>query len=97
MERKRVADEVIEILCKHLHRLPLPHDEEEFDYELQPLRPEITNNDLDIAEVSMDLEDAFGVSFGEDLPGSDTLTTIGQVIDFITERLKAIEAGSAEG
>jgi len=83
MNRKRVAEEVIELLCAKLHRLPLPQDDPNFDYERQKLVPDVTDNHLDIAEVAMDLEDAFGFNFQGQLPGDDGLETIGDVIDMI--------------
>ena len=94
MDRKRVADEVIEILANKLHNLPPlpvhPDDEEEpFDYEAQRLIPDVTENTLDIAEVSMDLEDAFGINFDEILPGGEGMETIGNVVDHIHRRVNA--------
>ena len=93
MERKRIFDEVIEILANKLHQLPPPSpepldDEEPFDYENCKLVPEITSNHLDIAEVAMDLEDAFGVAFEEGCqPGSEEMATIGQIVDYIQSRV----------
>jgi hypothetical protein len=95
MDRKRIRDEVVEILAHKLHRLPPPADGEQdgFDYEAQRLVPEITDNHLDIAEVSMDLEDAFGVNFEDVLPGGAGMETIGQVVEFIASRLSAQHPG----
>lgn len=87
MDRKRVADEVIELLCAKLLTLPLPIDDPEFDYEGQQLCPDVTDNELDIAEVAMDLEDAFDIQFKGTMPGSEELPTIGDVITFIYERV----------
>lgn len=95
MDRKRIRDEAIEILANKLHKLPPPGDDPEFDYEGQKLRPEITDNHLDIAEVAMDLEDAFGFNFEDKLPGDEGLESIGQVIDLIESRLAAIAGRSA--
>lgn len=83
MDRKRIAEEVIELLCAKLLTLPLPGDDPDFDYEGQVICPDITENDLDIAEVAMDLEDAFDIQFLGTLPGGEELPTIGDVIDFI--------------
>jgi acyl carrier protein len=87
MEKKRIRDEVIEILCNKLHNLPHPGDDDEFDYEHQALVPDITKDPLDIAEVSMDLEDAFGVNFDEALPGEAGLETIGKVVEYLNARI----------
>lgn len=97
MERDRVRDEVIEILANKLHRLPPPPvhlepDEEPYDYEGQKLVPDVTDNHLDIAEVAMDLEDAFGFNFDESLPGSEGLETIGQLVDVIHRKVTAARA-----
>jgi hypothetical protein len=91
MDKKRIRDEVIEILANKLHRLPTlaDGDAEGFDFANQKLIPEITDNHLDISEVAMDLEDAFGVNFEEVLPGGQGMETIGQVIDFLHARLEA--------
>jgi acyl carrier protein len=94
MDRDRVRDEVIEILANKLHRLPTPPihpeaDEEPFDYEGQKLVPDVTDNHLDIAEVAMDLEDAFGFNFDDVLPGGEGLETIGKLVDFIHQRITA--------
>jgi acyl carrier protein len=42
---------------------------------------------LDVAEVAMDLEDAFGVNFEESLPGDPSMETIGKVVDFLDQRI----------
>lgn len=104
MERDRVRAEVIEVLANKLHRLPTPPshleaDEEPFDYDGQRLVPDITDNHLDIAEVAMDLEDAFGFNFDDRLPGGEGLETIGQLVDFIHGRLAGasrVAAGADE-
>lgn len=83
MERTRVHDEVIEILSHKLNALPPLRPDEEYDYENQVLLPDITKDPLDIAEVSMDLEDAFGINFEEVLPGDPGMETIGKVVDYI--------------
>ncbi|GDY13045.1 hypothetical protein LBMAG53_19230 [Planctomycetota bacterium] len=91
MDRKRIRDEVIEIMAHKLPRLPpLPvtGDDDGFDYDGCVLRPEITDNQLDIAEVTMDLEDAFGVNFDEAMPGDQAMDTIGKVVDFIHARIE---------
>lgn len=87
MDRKRISDEVIEILCSKLLTLPLPADDPEFDYLNQALVPEVTDNELDIAEVAMDLEDAFDIQFLDTMPGGDELPTIGAIIDFIDAKV----------
>jgi acyl carrier protein len=87
MEKKRIREEVIEILCHKLHNLPHPGDDEEFDYDKQTLVPDITKDPLDIAEVAMDLEDAFGVNFDESLPGDAGMETIGRVVDYLDRRI----------
>ncbi len=87
IDKKRIRDEVIEILCNKLHNLPHPGDDDEFDYEHQALVPDITKDPLDIAEVSMDLEDAFGVNFDEALPGEAGLETIGKVVEYLNARI----------
>ncbi len=90
MDSKRIRDEVIEILANKLHRLPTlaDGDADGFDFAAQKLVPDITDNHLDIAEVAMDLEDAFGVNFEDVLPGGQGMETIGQVIEFIAGKLK---------
>jgi hypothetical protein len=92
MDRKRIHDEVVEILSAKLNNLPPLHPDEEFDYENQKLVPEITKEPLDIAEVGMDLEDAFGINFEETMPGDAGMETIGKVIDFIAGRVAEREA-----
>lgn len=87
MDRKRIRDEVIEILCNKLPALPLPTEDPEFDYEAQTLVPDITDNDLDIAEVVMDLEDAFDVPFSGAQPGDNDMTTIRDVIEYLHKQL----------
>jgi hypothetical protein len=90
MDAKRIRDEVIEILANKLHRLPtlVDGDSDGFDFAAQKLVPDITDNHLDIAEVAMDIEDAFGVNFEEVLPGGQGMETIGQVIEFVAAKLK---------
>ena len=83
MDRKRIRDEVIEILCHKLPALPLPGEDPEFDYEAQELVPEVTDNNLDIAEVVMDLEDAFDVPFGDTQPGDKGMEKIGDIVDYL--------------
>ena len=96
MDRKRIHDEVVEILAAKLHNLPALHPDEEFDYENQKLVPEITKEPLDIAEVGMDLEDAFGINFEEALPGSEGLETIGLLVDHIHLKINAPRAGAKD-
>lgn len=100
MERKRIYDEVIEILANKLHQLPQPvtspDEVDDFDYESQRLIPDVTSNHLDIAEVSMDLEDAFGINFDEALPGSEGLETIGLLVDHIHRKVNAPRAGAKD-
>jgi len=94
MDKKRIRDEVIEILANKLHRLPTlaDGDSEGFDFTNQKLIPEITDNHLDISEVAMDLEDAFGVNFEDTLPGEAGLETIGQVIEYLYQRVNRTRA-----
>lgn len=87
MDRKRIADETIEILCNKLHALPLPAEDPEFEFDTMHFIPDITQDPLDIAEVTMDLEDAFGFNFNEHELGKEGLETIGQLIDFIIKTL----------
>jgi acyl carrier protein len=104
MDRKRIREEVIEILANKLHKLPPPppsweeegEDEEPFDYDAQVIKPEITDNHLDIAEVAMDLEDAFGVNFEDALPGDAGMESIGKVIDYIQARIQSAHAKTAK-
>ncbi len=83
LDRNRIAEEVIDILCTKLHTLPLPEDADDFDYEGQTLIGEVTEDPLDVAEVTMDLEDAFGISFDDVQPGEKGLETIAEIIDTI--------------
>ena len=96
MDRKRIRDEVIEILCAKLHNLPQPSDEDDFEYDTQVLVPEITKDPLDIAEVSMDLEDAFGVNFEDTMPGDAGMETIGKVVDYLDNRISRREEAAAK-
>lgn len=97
MDRKRIADEVVEIMSNKLHNLPHPQDVADFsEYEHQRLVPDITKDPLDIAEVAMDLEDAFGVNFEEALPGEAGMETIGQVIDYLSQRINRARPVAAE-
>jgi len=92
MDRKRIHDEVVEILSLKLHGLPTLNSDKDFDYEQQKLVPDITKEPLDIAEVSMDLEDAFGFNFEEVMPGEPGMETIGKLIDFIAAKVADREA-----
>ena len=94
MDRNRVRDEVIEILAHKLNNLPSLHPDEDFDYENQVLVPDVTKDPLDIQEVTMDLEDAFGVNFDEVLPGEGGMETIGKVIDYVHGILQARESAA---
>ena len=96
MDRKRIREEVVEILCAKLHNLPQPSHEDDFDSETQALVPDITKDPLDIAEVSMDLEDAFGVNFEDTMPGDGGMETIGKVVDYLDERIALREAAAAK-
>ena len=86
MDRARVVEEVVEILANKLHQLPPPANKrseaEEFDYESQSFA-ELTANPLDVAEVMMDLEDAFGITFEDTVLGGKGTETVGQAIDLI--------------
>lgn len=92
MDKKRIRDEVIEILAAKLHNLPQPADDDDFEYDDQALVPDITKDPLDIAEVSMDLEDAFGINFEEILPGDAGMETISKVVGYIDTRIAKREA-----
>jgi acyl carrier protein len=83
MDRKRIHDEVIEILAHKLHAVPPLGSDDGFDYESQILVPDITKDPLDIAEVSMDLEDAFGFNFDAVMPGEAGMETVGKLIEHI--------------
>lgn len=96
MDKKRIRDELIEILAHKLHNLPPLADGDDFDYDHQALVPDITKDPLDIAEVSMDLEDAFGVNFEELLPGQNGLETIGKIVDYLDVRINGRAAARAE-
>jgi acyl carrier protein len=87
MERKRIRDEAIEILSNKLHNLMPPSEDADFDYDHQALVPDITKDPLDIAEVTMDLEDAFGVNFEGAMPGDAGMETIGKVVDYLEARI----------
>ena len=86
MDRKRVAEEIIAIMCRKLLRLPRPTEEPHFDYEGQIISPNVTRNHLDIAEVVMEIEDNFGIVFDGPEPGDDS-ETIGHVINFVHEEI----------
>jgi len=96
MDRKRIREEVVEIFCAKLHNLQAPSDDDDFDYENQTLVPEITKDPLDIAEVSMDLEDAFGVNFEDTMPGDAGMETIGKVVDYLDSRISRREEAAAK-
>ena len=86
MDRARVVEEVIEILANKLHQLPPPANkrgvDEDFEYEEQAFA-DLTSNHLDIAEVMMDLEDAFGITFEDAVLGGKGLETVGKAVDLI--------------
>ena len=92
MDRKRIHDEIVEILAAKLHNLPGLDPDSDFDYENQKLIPDITKEPLDIAEVGMDLEDAFGLNFDETMPGDVGMETIGKLIDFVAGKVSDREA-----
>ena len=87
MDRNRVAEEIIAIMCRKLLRLPRPTEEPHFDYEGQIISPNVTRNHLDIAEVVMEIEDNFGIVFDGPEPGDDSMKTIGHVIDFVHDEM----------
>ena len=99
LSRARIRDELIELLCEKLLNLHTPHDvEPDYDYESIRLMPDITDNELDLAEVAMDIEDAFGIAFEDNhLPGGRDLETIGKIIDFIAGSLKERWPDEVEG
>ncbi len=86
---ERITDETIEIMCHKWHKLPLQTHAGDFDYHSKNIKEEVTDNPLDIAEVSMDLEDAFDITFDNALPGDKGLETISEVIAFINEQANA--------
>lgn len=86
MNRQRIHEEVVELLCHKLPQLPLPSEEPLFDYDTQKLVPDVTANELDIAEIAMDIEDAFGIVLDQQL-GSEELPTIGSISDYIHAQL----------
>ena len=68
LDHERIRDELIELLCEKLLNLPTPHDvEPDYDYESVRLPPDI-DNELDLAEVAMDIEDALGIAFEDKSP-----------------------------
>jgi acyl carrier protein len=88
MERARILEEVVEIVAHKLSSLPAWGRYQPADYEIRKFNPELTLNHLDLAEVAMDIEDAFGVAFEHDL-GQPGFETIAQVVDYIDGQLKA--------
>ncbi len=101
MDRARIRAEVIEILAHKLYSLPpIPAngDEGGHDYDGTRIRTTktdagevehqgLTDNPLDLHEVGMDLEDAFGVSFDDKLPGDEGLETIKDVVEHVHARV----------
>jgi acyl carrier protein len=101
MERARIRAEVIELISHKLYSLPpiaANGDEGGHDYDGTRIRTVkgddgqvetqgLTDNPLDLHEVGMDLEDAFGVSFDDKLPGDEGLETIGDVVAHIHARV----------
>jgi acyl carrier protein len=100
MDRNRITEEAIEVFCHKLHSIPLPIDDPGFDHLQYPLLPDDVRDDkrkdtmaeLDMAELTMDLEDAFGITLVDHRLGKDDLPTIGAVIELICKQLKEQEA-----
>lgn len=88
MDRERVKSETIEVLCHKLHALGDVNNPVD-DIESKVLFPDVTEDELDVAEVTMDLEDAFGTHFTDGVPGDPGLETVGEIIDFLYERVNA--------
>lgn len=101
MERVRIRAEVIELLAHKLYALPgIPAngDEGGFEYDSARIRTTkddkgevehqgLTDNPLDLHEVGMDIEDAFGVSFDDKLPGDEGLETVADVVEHVHARV----------
>ncbi len=87
MELARIREEVFEIFTEKLTRLPPLNVGDAFDFGGQVIAPDITDDPLDIAELTMALEDAFGVLFDDKVPGDSGLETIGDVVVFIHDIL----------
>lgn len=87
MELDRVREEVIEILTEKLNRLPPMSVGDAFNFNDQIIAPDITDDPLDIAEVTMALEDAFGILFDDKVPGDSGLETVKDVVEHIHELL----------
>lgn len=87
MELERVREEVIEIFADKLTRLPPMSVGDRFDFNNQAIAPDITDDPLDIAELTMALEDAFGILFEDKVPGDSGMETISDVVAFIHEEM----------
>ncbi len=90
MKLTRIQEEVIEVFCRKLKRLPPMNVGEAFDFINQTIAPDITDDPLDIAELTMALEDAFGILFQEKSPGDSGFETIKDVAQYVFEELNAL-------
>lgn len=95
MKLERILEEVVEVFCKKLSRLPPMNVGDAFDFHNQVIAPDITNDPLDIAELTMALEDAFGILFQDKSPGDSGLETIKDVAQFVFEELSAMSEDKA--
>jgi acyl carrier protein len=76
--RDEVFEQVREMLVERL-------DVKEEDVALEAhLRDDLEADSLDLVEVIMDLEERFGVKISDE--DAQTITTVGQAVDFIVER-----------
>ena len=91
MEIPRIRDEVLEIVSEKLPRIPPLHVGEAFDFDNQIIAPDVTDDPLDIAELTMALEDAFGVIFDDKVPGDSGMERVIDVVHAIHEKINAKE------
>ena len=89
MEIQRIRDEVLEVFTDKLPRLPPLHVGSAFDFDNQVIAPDVTDDPLDIAELTMALEDAFGILFDDKVPGDSGMERIIDVVHFIHEQLNS--------
>ena len=89
-----------------LPMIPANGDEGGFDYErtrIKTIKKDdgtveaegLTDNPLDLHETTMELEDAFGISFDDRLLGDDGLELLGEVIAVVVAKLAAKDAKPA--
>jgi len=87
MELERISEEVIEIFTNKLTRLPPMNVGSAFDFTNQIIVPDITDDPLDIAELTMALEDAFEILFEDKIPGDSGMETIKDVVQYVYDAL----------